>query len=84
MGLYETAELDRILHEIVFFNVVIVSRTKLLALLGKKTNAAGTWRALLDAWEGMDCDRNSLHGFDAKNDMLVLTNIPTTQATSWI
>jgi hypothetical protein len=71
-------DLDALLCEIDDHGFVVLTTGKLLRLLNKGNRAAGTWRALLDAWEALEGDRNELHVFETPwQGNIVITKVPT-------
>jgi hypothetical protein len=56
----ETYELESLLYDIDHEGFVVIHRDKLLRLLGKGNESAGTWIALQEAWEGIDGASNEL------------------------
>ena len=56
----ELYELESLLYTIGEDGYVVVSRARLLRLLGKGNEAKGTWDALIDAWEGIGQNADDL------------------------
>lgn len=67
-------ELEALLCEIEYEGYVVVPLRKLYRLLGAGNRAKRTWRLLLDAWEALGWERNSLHIIEMSNERLLLTN----------
>ncbi len=76
-------ELESLLHEIDYEGFLILPLEKLYRLLGKGNRAAGTWQALLDAWEGIDGDINQLRIAELINERLLITIEKTEKVTKW-
>ncbi|MCL6286187.1 hypothetical protein M3P21_22090 [Ruegeria sp. 2012CJ41-6] len=72
-------ELESLLYEIDDKGYVVVALERLYRLLGKGNRAAGTWRALLDAWEEIDGEREDLYMLEMEGTGNVLL---TSEATS--
>ena len=76
-------ELEALLYEINYHGYVVVPLRKLYRLLGKGNRAAGTWRALLDAWEGIGNEREELFIAELPNEMLLISNTATEAVVKW-
>lgn len=84
MGKSEQYELESVLYEIDYHGFITIKRDRLYRLLGKGNRAAGTWKALLDVWEGIDGDRGELHAVEFEQEgLLLITNKPLVPLTSW-
>jgi len=93
MGKHEQYELESILSEIHEQGFTTIKLDRLYRLLGKGNRAVGTWRALLDVWEGIGGDRTELHiaEFCDENDgpsfptkgLLLITKRPLERLTRW-
>ena len=83
MGKSEAYELEGILHDVADRGFAAVPLRKLLRLLEKGNRAAGTWRALLDAWEEIGQERNSLNIAELPAQVILLTTNATQTARSW-
>lgn len=75
----QTYELESLLWDVVDKGFVIIHISKLWRLLDKGSRAAGTWKALLDAWDEIDHgkERSDLHIFEAKHEYLVISATPS-------
>lgn len=62
---------------------VTVPLKKLLRLLEKGNRAAGTWKALLYAWEDIDESRTNLHIAELPGQMILLSSKATVPVTLW-
>lgn len=76
-------ELEALLYEINYHGYVVVPLRKLYRLLRKGNRAAGTWRALLDAWEGIENEREELFIAELPNEMLLISNAQTEAVVKW-
>ena len=83
MAKNEIYELESLLYEIDYHGYVTLKLDKLYRLLGRGNRAAGTWKALLDVWEGIDGDRNELHVAELMDGVLLITNKPLDRLTTW-
>jgi hypothetical protein len=83
MGKSETYEIESLLHQIDEEGFVVIQRARLLRLLGKGNEAAGTWRALLDAWEGIDGNRRALRITQIRPGVFLLTKQGADRVASW-
>jgi|SRR5271155_5016934 len=83
MGKNENYELESLLYEIDYKGFTVIPLIKLYRLLGKGSRAAGTWRALLDVWEGMEGgarNRWDLYIFETPSQDVVITKFMTKRA----
>lgn len=76
-------ELESLLHEVEHEGFLVLPLHKLYRLLGRGNRAAGTWSALLDAWEGVGYERRALQIAELAGEKILLTVVPTEVATSW-
>ena len=84
MGKNEQYELETILYEIDYHGFITIKIDKLYRILGKGNRAAGTWKALLDTWEGIDGNRDDLNIVEFEHEgLLLITNKPLVPLTSW-
>jgi hypothetical protein len=83
MNKNEQYEIESILFDIYYHGYITIKLEKLYRILGKGNRAAGTWKALLDVWEGIDGDRTDLYATELIDGMLILTNKPVDQLTTW-
>lgn len=79
----EQYELESMLYEIDYLGFVSIKLEKLFRLLGKGSRAAGTWRALVEVWEGIDGNPADLHAAELPNGVLLITNKPLDPLTTW-
>jgi hypothetical protein len=81
---YDEYELDSILHEVKEIGYAFINKYKLWRLLGKGSGAAGTWKALLDAWVELNAinRRNELQGFEL-GDIYFISTVKTTSLENW-
>jgi hypothetical protein len=82
---YAEYELYEILNDVFDKGYAVVYISKLWRLLGKGSRAAGTWRALLDAWEESreGNQRSSLHICELPGEYILITKGSTERATAW-
>lgn len=83
MGKHEQYEIESILADINYKGFVTIPLTKLYFLLGRGNRAAGTWRALLDVWEGIGGQRTDLHIAELPHEMLLISKQRVEPLTSW-
>jgi hypothetical protein len=83
VGKHEAYELESILRTVADEGSVTVPLRKLLRLLEKGNRAAGTWKALLDAWEDIDEDRANLHIAELPGQVILLSAKGTVPVTVW-
>lgn len=76
-------QLEQMLYRVTYEGASIIFLRELYRLLGRGNRAAGTWVALLDAWEGIGRDRRELQIAELYNEVILLTCTPTTPATDW-
>ena len=78
-------ELSELLNEVFDRGFVVIYISKLWRLLGKGNRAAGTWRALLDAWEEAreDNEREDLHICELPGEYILLSKSATEKAVRW-
>ena len=81
---YDDYELDSRLNDLREQGYIFINKYKLWRLLGKGSGAAGTWKALLDAWVESNSanTRSALHGFELR-DQYFLTIVETTPLENW-
>ena len=70
----ELYELDSLLYEIDYEGYVVLHRDKLLRLLGRGNEAAGTWAALIEMWEGIDGSAAELRMVRLPGNRFLFTN----------
>lgn len=75
-------EIHSILRRVRFGEVVSVNKPYLLALLGRERDRGEAWKELLDFFEDVGGDRDSIYGIDA-NGSIILSGIPFTAITGW-
>jgi len=82
---YAEYELSELLNEVFDKGYVVLYISKLWRLLGKGSRAAGTWKALLDAWEeSRDGNkRDGLHICEIPGEYILLSKCATEPATAW-
>lgn len=76
-------ELESLLHEIHYHGFVVLPLRKLYRLLDKWNRAAGTWQALLDAWESIEGDIESLHIVELPHENLLITDREIETVKGW-
>ena len=73
--------LESLLHEVDDHGFIVVPLGRLLRLLNKGNRSAGTWKALLDAWESIEGNREDLHIFETPwQGNVIITIGPTKPA----
>lgn len=80
---YEQYEMESLLYEVDYHGVLIIKVDKVLRLLGKGNKAAGTWRALVDIWEGIGGARSDLYVAELTDGMLLITTQQLDRLTKW-
>lgn len=75
--------LDEYLSEVIDCGSATVRLTQLYRYLRKGNRAAGTWKALLDAWEGLGQRRNDLMITELPNERLLLSRFRLERVTEW-
>lgn len=83
MGRNEQYELESILLDVMYHGHASLPLRKLYRLLGKGNRAAGTWKALLDAWEAVNGSRSDLHIFETDKEIIHLCNYKSYPVKSW-
>jgi len=83
MGKHEAYELESILRDVADHGSMAIPLKKLLRLLEKGNRAAGTWKALLYAWEDIDEARDDLHIAELPGQIILLSSRPTAPVTAW-
>jgi hypothetical protein len=83
VGKGEQYELETLLHRVREQGYIRVPKYTVWRLLGKGSNASGTWRALLDVWEGLGdgYKRSSLHLTEMLPYHFVITESPSAPMT---
>jgi hypothetical protein len=78
-------ELESLLLDIQEEGYIRVNKYKLWRLLGKGSNAAGTWKALLDAWEelGENFRRSELRILELPSENFLITKTAIDRVTTW-
>ena len=76
-------ELESLLYEVEYQGFLVLPLRKLYRLLGRGNRAAGTWSALLDAWEGLGRNRQDLHIAEIAEEIILLTTRATEPAIKW-
>ena len=78
-------ELESLLREVDDHGFVVIYITKIWRLLDKWSRAAGTWKALLDAWEEMDSKhkRADLHILEVSHEFIVITRTASAPMIQW-
>jgi hypothetical protein len=82
MGKNEIYELESLLYEIDIKGFVVIPLIKLYRLLGKGNRSAGTWKSLLDVWEGLEGDRDrwEIYIFETQLQDVVISKFMTKRA----
>ncbi len=82
---YEEHELESLLFDVVDQGYVIMHISKLWRLLGKGSRAAGTWVALLDAWQEIreTNKRSDLRICELPGEYIFLSRIGTDSVRNW-
>ena len=83
MGKHEAYELESLLRTVADEGSATVPLKKLLRLLEKGNRAAGTWKALLYAWEDIDEDRANLHIAELPGQIILLSSKGTVPVALW-
>jgi hypothetical protein len=78
-------ELETFLQDVADKGFGVIYIAKLWRLLDKGSRAAGTWKALLDAWEelGHGFERSEIHICEVSHEYLVLTTHATEPIAQW-
>jgi hypothetical protein len=78
-------ELSELLNEVFDRGYGVFYISKLWRLLGKGSRAAGTWKALLDAWEESreGNKRNGLYICEMPGEYILLSKVATDKAVVW-
>lgn len=76
-------ELESLLYDIDYHGFIALPLRKLYRLLGRGNRAAGTWAALLDAWEAIEGNRGDLHIVELANETILITNVATEPVQQW-
>lgn len=78
-------ELSELLNDVFDKGYVVLHIAKLWRLLGKGSRAAGTWKALLDAWEESreGNKRNGLYLCEIPGEYILLSKVTTDKAIIW-
>lgn len=81
----QTYELESLLFDVSEKGFIHINKYKLWRLLGKGSNAAGTWKSLLDAWEelGDGFKRVDLLILELPSGDFIITKSKTYQVTEW-
>jgi hypothetical protein len=82
MSKYSDYELSELLNDVHDKGYLVIYISKLWRLLGKGNRAAGTWKALLDAWEESrdGNERESLHIAELPGEYILLSRFATKPA----
>jgi hypothetical protein len=85
MSKYSDYELSELLNDVYDKGYLVIYISKLWRLLGKGNRAAGTWKALLDAWEeSRDGNkREALHIAELPGEYILLSRLATEPAIVW-
>jgi hypothetical protein len=78
-------DLNLLLYKVKDFGFAVIFISEIWRLLDKWSRAAGTWRALLDAWEELDKShkRTDLHIFEVAHEYLVISRVASEPITKW-
>jgi hypothetical protein len=78
-------ELSELLNEVFDKGYLVIYISKLWRLLGKGSRAAGTWKALLEAWEEAreGNKRDALHICEIPGEYILITKVATEPAIVW-
>ncbi len=78
-------ELSELLNDVSDKGFVVLYISKLWRLLGKGNRAAGTWKALLDAWEESreGNKRNGLYICQMQGDYMLISKVATERVEVW-
>lgn len=78
-------ELESILYDVKEKGYSYVGKYKVWRLLGKGSNAAGTWKALLDSWVelGDSFKRTELRGVELPSGDFIFTSVKADQIVKW-
>ena len=75
--------LNEYLNEVVDRGFTILRLSQLYRYLERGNRAAGTWRSLLDAWEGLGQNRRELQIVELPYETLLLTRYGVERVTLW-
>lgn len=75
-------ELQNMLRRVRCGDVVTTNKSYILSLLGRERDRGEAWKELLDLYEGIGGDRDSLHGLDI-NQQIVLSSSGFTPVIKW-
>ena len=78
-------ELESLLFDVKEKGYCHIGKYKIWRLLGKGSGAAGTWKALLDAWEelGDSFKRTDLRAIELASGDFILTATQTDRVVKW-
>jgi hypothetical protein len=83
MGKNEAYELEVFLRDVETVGFGSIHLKKLLRILEKGNRAAGTWKALLDAWEEIGQARASLYITELPGETILVVNNRPVTVKSW-
>lgn len=76
-------ELESLLYGIDYSGFLLIPLRKLYRLLDKGNRAAGTWIALLEAWESIGGNAKELYIIELSDETLLLTKEPNERVHKW-
>ena len=76
-------ELETYLHQLGYQGYILIHLQHLYRLLGKGNRAAGTWVALIEAYEAIGGKRGDLHIAELHHGMLLISLHSTEPVKRW-